>query len=412
MQVLYVRCAGLDVHKKTVVACVLVMGEDGRVQEQVRSFGTMTGELSALSRWLQEQQVEQVALESTGVYWWPVFNLLEEDGHAVLLVNPQHVKAVPGRKTDVSDSRWLADLLRHGLLPASFIPPATIRQLRDLTRYRKALVRERTQEVNRLQKVLESANIKLAGVATDILGVSGRQMLTALANGEDDPAALADLARGQLRKKLEVLGRALEGRVRAHHRVLIHAILQHVTFLERSMEELDAEVDHALAPFAPELALLQQLPGVNRTAAATIIAEIGVDMRRFASAAHLASWAGVCPGNRQSGGKRLRSHITTGNPWLRGLLGEVAWAAVRQKDTAFGARFRRLARRQNKQKALVAVMHHLLIVIYHMLRDHAPYHELGPDYFRPHDPQRRAKAHVRHLEQLGYAVTLIPKEVA
>ena len=260
--------------------------------------------------------------------------------------------------------------------------------------------------------MLASANIKLAGVATDILGVSGRQLLTALAHGEDDPTARADLARGQLRKQLEALGRALAGRVRPHHRVLIHAILQHVTFLERSREELDAEVDHALAPFAPEMALLQQLPGVNRTAAATSMAEIGVDMGRFASAAHLASWAGVCPGKRQSGGKRLRSHITTGNPWLRGLLGEVAWAAVRQKGTAFGARFRRLARRQNKQKALVAVMHHRLMVIYHMLRDHAPYQEWGPDYFQPHDPQRQAKAHVRHLEHLGYVVTLIPKEVA
>lgn len=341
-----------------------------------------------------------------------MFNLLEEEGHAVVLVNPQPVKAVPGHKTAASDSRWLTDLVRHGLLPASCIPPATSRQLRDLTRYRKALVRERTHAVKRLQTVLESANSKLAGVATDILGVSGRQMVSALATGEDAPAALADRARGQLRKKLEALGRALEGRVRPHQRVLIHAILQHVTFLERSLEELDAEVDHALAPFAAERALLQQLPGVTRTAAATISAEIGVDRGRFASAAHLASWAGGCPGKRQSGGKRLRSHSTTGNPWLRGLLGEGAWAAVRQKDTAFGARFPRLARRQNKQKALVAVMHHLLIVIYHMLRDHAPYQELGPDYFRPHDPQRRAKAPVSHLEHLGYVVTLIPKEVA
>lgn len=412
MQVIYARCAGLDVHKKSVVACVLWTREDGSVQEQVRTFGTMTADLAALSQWLRTQQVEQVALESTGVFWWPVFNLLDEDGHAVMLVNPQHIKAVPGRKTDVRDSKWLADLLRHGLLAPSFIPPAAIRELRELTRYRKALVRERTQEVNRLQKVLEAANIKLAAVATDILGVSGRHMLAALAGGEEDAATLADLARGQLRKKLELLAQALEGRVKPHHRVLIRTILQHVSFLERSIEDVDAEVDGALAPFDTEMALLQTIPGINKTAAATLIAELGVDMGRFASAKHLASWAGVCPGNHQSGGKRLSSRITKGNGWLRGVLGEVAWAAVRKKGTSFGARFRRLAHRQSKQKALVAVMHHVLIVAYYVLRDHVPYHELGPEYYQPRDPQRQARAHVRRLEQLGFTVTITPTEAA
>jgi transposase len=293
MQVVYQRYAGLDVHKQSVVACLLITGDDGRVQEQVRTFGTMTADLAALSRWLEEQRVEQVALESTGVFWWPVFNLLEEAGLAVVLVNPQHVKAVPGRKTDVADSKWLADLLRHGLLRASFIPPAAIRDLRELTRYRKALIQERTQEANRLQKVLESANIKLAAVATDILGVSGRHMLLALAAGETDPTLLADLARGQLRKKLAVLEQALCGRVKPHHRVLIRAILRHVYALEQSIEELDREVELLLAPFAQEFELLQGIPGVSRTAAATIIAEIGVEMGRFPSAQHLASWAGV-----------------------------------------------------------------------------------------------------------------------
>lgn len=412
MQVIYERCAGLDVHKRSVVACVLCGQADGAVATQVRTFGTMTAELAELSHWLQDQRVERVALESTGVYWWPVFNLLEEDGMAVLLVNAQHVKAVPGRKTDVADSRWLADLLRHGLLQASFIPPAAIRQLRELTRYRKSLVQERTREVNRLQKVLESANIKLAGVASDILGASGRDMLAALAAGEDNAAVLADLARGVLRKKLERLAQALEGRVKPHHRVLIRTILQHITFVERAIEALDTEVDQLLAPFAHQVTLLQTIPGINRTAAATIVAEIGVDMTRFPSAAHLASWAGVCPGNKQSGGRRLSERTTNGNRWLRALLGEVAWAAVHQKQTSFGARFRRLARRHNKQEALVAVMHNLLVVVYHVLRDDTPYQELGPDYFQPTDPQRQTRHHVQRWERLGYTVTLTPHEAA
>jgi transposase len=410
--VVYERWAGLDVHKRSVGACVLCGQADGTVTAQVRTFGTMTADRATLSHWLQEQQVERVALESTGVDWWPVFNLLEEDGPTVLLVNPQHAKAVPGRKTAVADSRWLADLLRHGLLRASFIPPAAIRQLRELMRYRKSLVQERTQEVNRLQKVLESANIKLAGVATDILGASGRDMLVALAEGEDNAAALADLARGVLRKKLERLAQALEGRVKPHHRILIRPILQHITFLERSIEALDAEVEQRLTPVAHQLTLLQTIPGVNRTAAVTIVAEIGVDMARFPSAAHLASWAGVCPGNKQSGGKRLSERTTKGNRWLRALLGEVAWAAVHQKKTSFGARVRRLARRHNKQEALVAVMHTLLVVVYYVLRDGTPYHELGPDYFQPYDPQRQARHHVHRLEQLGYTVTLSPHEAA
>jgi transposase len=412
MQVVSERCCGLDVHKKSVVACVLMTQEDGRVQEQVRTFGTMTADLTALSTWLREQGVEHVALESTGVYWWPVFNLLEEDGHRVVLVNPQHMKNVPGHKTDVADSKWLADLLRHGLLKASFIPPAVIRELREMMRYRKSLVRDRAQEINRLHKVLESANIKLAAVATDILGVSGRLMLEALGTGEEDPDVLAEMARGRLREKLEALRQALEGRVKPHHRVLIRSILQHISFLEESIEGLEAEAARCLAPFQAQMALLQSIAGVSKIAAASIIAEIGTDMSRFASAKHLASWAGVCPGNKQSGGRWLSGKTTHGNVWLRGLLGEVAWAAIRKKGTSFGARFRRLARRHGTQKALVAVMHNLLTVIYHVLRDHVPYHERGADYFQPQDPQRQARRYVHHLEQLGYAVTLTPTEAA
>jgi transposase len=412
MQVVYERCAGIDVHKKTVVACVLVTEEDGSVRERSRTFGTMTADLAALCAWLHSEAVTCVALESTGVYWWCVFNLLEEAGLPVVLVNPQHMKAVPGRKTDVKDSKWLADLLRHGLLQASFIPPAAIRELRELTRYRKALVRDRTQEINRLHKVLESANIKLAAVATDILGKSGRQMLRALAAGQEDPTALANLARGVLRAKLALLQQALEGRVRPHHRALIGALLQHITFLEDRIAEVDRALRAALAPFERQMALLQSIPGVSSTAAAALIAEIGVDMGRFASGRHLASWAGVCPGNRESAGKRLSGRITQGNVWLRGILGEVAWAAIRTKGTSFGARFRRLVRRQSPQKAVVAVMHNLLLVIHAVLSSGTPYRELGPDYYQPHDPERRVRAHVRHLEQLGYRVTITPTEAA
>lgn len=412
MQVVYERCAGLDVHQKTVVACVLVSGPDGTIQETVRTVSTMTADLEQLSRWLTEQQVACVALESTGVYWVPVFTLLEEAGHQVVLVNPQHMKAVPGHKTDIADSKWLADLLRHGLLKASFIPPAAIRELRELTRYRKTLVGERSQEINRLQKVLESANIKLAVVASDILGVSGRQMLEALAAGEDDPEVLAAFAKRRLRAKLEQLRQALEGRVKPHHRVLIRALLEHISFLQASLEQLDEEVGRRLAPFQRAMVALQSVPGVSKTAAAAIIAEIGVDMDRFHSGKHLASWAGVCPGNRQSGGRRLSGATTNGNVWLRGILGQMAWAAVRTKGSSFGARFRRIARRQGTQKALVAVMHNLLTVIYAVLRDGVLYQELGADYYQPQDPARRAHAHVRHLEQLGYTVTLTPEDAA
>jgi transposase len=412
MQVIHHRCAGLDVHKRTVVACALVTQPEGTARRAVRTFGTMTADLVALSDWLRAQQVERVVLESTGVFWWPVFTLLEEGGLDVVLVNPQQVKQVPGRKTDVADSAWLADLLRHGLLRASFIPPAAIRALREVLRYRTTLVRERAQEVNRLQKVLESANLKLAAVASDVLGVRGRQMLEAIARGEDDPEALAERAKGRLRAKLPALRLALEGRVKAHHRVLLRAILAHVDFLEEALAALDGDVERALIPFAPELALLETIPGVGRTAAATLVAELGADLRAFPSAKHLASWAGVCPGNRQSGGRRHSGKTTHGNVWLRGLLGGIAWAAIRKRGTSFGARFRRLARRQGKPKAVVAVMHNVLTVISVVLRERTPYAELGPDYFGREDPQRAARRHVAQLERLGYRVALLPATAA
>ena len=412
MQVVYRRCCGLDVHKKTVVACVLITREDGTVERQLRTFGTMTGDLLALSDWLDRHGVTHVALESTGVYWQPVYNILEAETRTIVLVNAQHIKAVPGRKTDAKDSEWLADLLRHGLLRASFIPPAPIRELRDLTRYRKTLVQERSREASRLQKILEGANIKLAAVATNVLGVSGRDMLNALVAGEDDPEVLAEFARMSLRKKLPQLRQALAGRVKPHHRVLIAAILGHIDYLSDAIAHLEEEIAACLAPFAEEQALLQTIPGVGAVAAAAIIAEIGVDMTRFPSAKHLASWAGVCPGNKQSAGKRLSGKATKGNTWLRGILGELAWTSTHTRGTYFGVQFRRLARRRGTKRAAVAVAHSLLVVIYHVLRDRKPYTELGADYFDKLDALQLERHHVRRLEQLGYTVTLTPTEAA
>jgi transposase len=407
MQVVYARCCGLDVHQKSVVACVLLSAEDGQTQREVRTFGTMTADLLALNDWLNTLAVKQVALESTGIYWRPVFNLLEAD-HEIVLVNAQHLRGVPGRKTDVKDSEWLADLLRHGLLKASFIPPEPIRELRELTRYRKTLVQARAQEVNRLHKVLESANLKLGAVATDVLGASGRDMLAAILAGEADATALAELARGRLRAKLPQLRQALEGRVTAQHRLLIRHVLAHVDFIEQHLAELTAEIDGRLAPFAEAVALLQTIPGVAEAAATAIVAEIGVDMTRFPSAKHLASWAGLCPGNKQSAGRRLSGKTTSGNVWLRAALGEVAWSITHTSGNYLVALYHRLARRRGKQKAIVALAHSLLVSIYHMLRDHQPYRDLGPDHFDQFESRRIQRHYVRRLEQLGYAVTLAP----
>ncbi len=407
MEVLYARCAGLDVHKKTVVACVLVSTGKGKVSQMVQTFGTMTRELERLSAWLVEQQVEQVALESTGVFWWPVYNILEEAALPVTLVNPQHTKGLPGRKTDVGDAAWLADLLRHGLVRASFIPPAEIRALRELTRYRANLVRARAKEVQHLLKTLESANIKLDSVATDVVGASGWQMLTALAAGEDDPEVLARMAKAGLRRKFDALEQAFIGRVQSHHRVLIQASLDLLRFLERTIEQLDLEIQRATAPFSAQLQALDAVPGIGKVAAAAIVAEIGVHMGQFPTDGHLASWAGVCPGNKQSGGKRLSSKTTTGNVWLRRILGEVAWAAVKDRKSIFRARYYRLKPRLGAKQALVAIMHQLLKVIYRILKTGELYHELGADYYQTADPERIVRRMTKRLEQIGY--TVIPK---
>lgn len=411
MQVMYERCAAIDVHQKTAVTTALITQPDGRVQQQTRIFATMTSDLLALDDWLRAQGITVVAMESTGVFWHPIFNILEE-GRTIILVNAQHMKAVPGRKTDVKDSEWLADLLRHGLLKASFIPPKPIRDLRELTRYRKTLVQERSQEVNRLQKLLEGANIKLAAVATDVMGKSGRDMLEALMGGEQDAQALAALARGKLRAKLPDLRKALEGRVQPHHRFLLQRILAHIDFLEQSIAQVEGEIEQHLHPFEEAVHLVLSIAGLQATTTAGILSEIGIDMTRFPSDKHLASWAGVCPGNNQSADKRLSGKTTQGNAHLRALLGEAAWAAAHTKDTYLSAFYHRIARRRGKKKAIVALEHKLLIIIYHVLLTNKPYHDLGADYFDQREKARLEWHHIHRLEQLGYTVTLTPKEAA
>jgi transposase len=411
MQVIYPRCVGLDVHQKTVVATTMITQEDGKVQKTHRTFRTMTADLLALDDWLEQQHIEVVAMESTGIYWRPIFNILEV-GRTIILVNARHMKAVPGRKTDVKDSEWIADLLRHGLLQASFIPPQPIRELRELTRYRKTLVQERADEINRLQKVLETANLKLGAVATDVLGKSGRDMLDAVLRGEGDPETLAELARGRLRAKLPDLRLALEGRVQPHHRFLLTRLLAHIDFLEESIATVSQQIEEHLHPFEEAVQVLQSIPVLQETAIATIVSEIGTDMSRFPSDKHLASWAGLCPGNHESAGKRLSGSTTHGNPYLRAVLCQVAWVVAHTKDTYLSAYYHRIARRRGKKKAIVAVAHKLLVIIYHVLSTKTPYDELGADYFDQLDRARIERRAVQRLEQLGYTVTLSPKEDA
>lgn len=410
MQVVYERACGIDVHKKIIVVCVLLTQADGTVQRHIRTFSTMTAELLACVDWLESLQVQMVAMESTGVFWRPLFNLLE--AHVpVMLVNAQHMKAVPGRKTDIKDSEWIADLLRHGLLKASFIPPQPIRDLRDLTRYRKTLMQERAQEVNRLQKVLETANLKLASVASDVMGKSGRDMLDALIGGQRDPEVLAELARGRLRQKLPELRLALDGRLRPHQTFLLQQILAHIDFLEQSLESLQAEIDERLVPFEQATTVLDSLPVIMDVAIAVVVAEIGVDMSRFPTAKHLASWAGLCPGNKVSGGKRLKGTTTKGNKYLRAVLCQVAWSLVRCKTpNYFSSLYHRIARRRGKKRAIIAVAHSLLVTIYHMLRDNQPYQDLGPNYLEKLDTERIERRAVQRLQQLGYEVVLTPKQ--
>jgi transposase len=411
MDVIYPRCCGLDVHKKSVVACLVTPGADGRPTKEVRTFGTMTADLLELADWLAERGVTHVALESTGVYWQPIWNVLE-DQFALVLANARHSKAVPGRKTDVKDSEWLADLLRHGLLQPSFVPERPQRELRQLTRYRTSLVRERTAEANRLQKTLEGANIKLAAVATDILGASGRQMLAALVEGSTDAAALAELARGRLREKLPQLEQALRGRFGAHQRFLVAQQLAHIDFLDACIAKVSAEVAERLRPSATALARLDTIPGVGPHVAEALVAEIGTDMARFPTARQLASWAGMCPGNHESAGKRQGGKTRKGSPWLRALLVQAAHAAARKKGTYLAAQYRRLAARRGTSRAAIAVGHSILVIAYHLLRRGTVYRDLGPNYFDERDRAAVERRLVRRLESLGYTVSLQPTQVA
>lgn len=405
MEVLYASCCGLDVHAKTVVACRIVRGK-----KEIRTFSTMTDELLQLADWLTTAECTHVAIESTGVYWKPVFNILE-GSFTVVLVNARHIKAVPGRKTDVRDSEWLADLLRHGLLKASFIPPPEIRALRELTRYRQSLVKEHTAVANRIQKVLESANIKLGQVASDVLGLSGRLMLRALADGEQDAEQLAELARGKLRSKRGELKRALEGRLTEVQRWVLGELLTHLEELDagltRVVERITEEVETNADPFVPEaVKLLDSIPGIGERTAQIIIAEMGVDMSQFPSAEHLSSWAGMCPGNNESAGKRRSGQTTKGNKQLRTALVEAAWVASRAKGTLLAAKYHRLVKRMGKKKALVAVGHTILRIAYQLLKRRIPYQERTSEEVERQQLTRQRRRLVQRLEALGVKVTL------
>jgi transposase len=405
MELLITRCAGLDVHQATVVATVRVPEDGGGRKSVTETFGTMTPDLLALREWLQAYGVTHVALESTGVYWKPVYYVLE-DAFTLLLINMQALKRVPGRKTDVQDSEWLAQLLECGLLTASFVPPPPIRELRDLTRYRVQQVRDRAQEVNRLCKVLEDAGVKLTSVVTDVMGVSGRAMLRALVDGTTDPVVLADLARGKLRQKLPLLQRALQGRFRAHHAFLIQQIFAKIDFLDETLGRLTAEIDRRVTPFEPLLTRLDTIPGVDRIGAISIVAETGGDMTRFPSAGHLCSWGAMCPGQNESAGKRRSGKTRKGNRYLRRTLIQAALGAMHKKRSALQARYHRVKRHRGHKKAVVAVGHQILEIAYYLMRDGVTYDELGSDYFDRRHADRSARRYVRQLEALGFHVTI------
>lgn len=412
MDSIYRCCCGLDVHKDTVAACLRKIGDDGKIHIEKRTYLTMTKELLALSDWMTSEGVTHVAMESTGVYWKPIWNILE-GGFTVLLVNARHIKQVPGRKTDMKDCEWIAQLLQHGLLNASFVPPTPIRELRDLTRHRAKIIGEQAAVVNRIQKTLEDANIKLASVATDVMGVSGRAMLKAIISGLEDPKVLADLAKRRLRGKIPQLKLALEGRVTEHHRFMLRTLLDQCEYLESLVKRLDGRIEDVMRPFEESVELLKGIPGVEQRTAENLIAEIGNNMDQFPSAEHLASWAGMCPGNNESAGKRKSGATPKGNRWLRRTLNQSAWAASHSKNTYLSAQYRRLASRRGKKRAIVAIGHTMLKIVYHMLKHKVSYHDLGNDYFDRLNSESLKRHLVKRLEKLGHKVTLEPlKEVA
>jgi transposase len=411
METIVERPAGLDVHKAQVTACVRTPAPGGGREEHFAEFQTTVAGLLTLRDWLAAHRVTQVTMEATGVFWKSVWAILEDE-FELLLVNARHVKQVPGRKTDVSDAAWICRLAEAGLLKASFVAPKPIRSLRNLTRYRKTQIQERSREANRLHKALEDTGIKLDCVATDILGVSGRAMLGALIEGTTDPEVLAELARGRLRAKLPALREALEGRFDDLHAVWIGAILAHVDFLDEQIDSLSEAIEEQIAPFESAVELLRSIPGVQRRTAEVIVAEIGTDMSVFPSAKHLASWAGQCPGNHQSAGKRRSGKTRNGSKWLDWALEESALAAVRSKDVYLAAQYQRLRARRGHKKALGAVKHSILVACWHMLSTGELYRELGGDFFRKRDPERVTKRLVAQLEALGHSVTLEAELVA
>ena len=408
MQTLVERGCGLDVHQATVVACLLIVLKNGQVQKQVRTFGTTTRELMGLREWLLSGGCTHVAMESTGVYWKPIYAILE-GAFEIVVANAQHVKKVPGRKTDVKDAEWIADLLCHGLLRPSFVPPSPIRELRDLTRYRRKLVESRTAERNRLLKLLETANIKLASVATDVFGVSGLLMLHALVEGKATAQEMAELAKKQLRKKIPELELALEGKVEEHHRFLLRVQLRRLRTVEEDLGILEQRIQEKLKPYAAQFTLLQEIPGIDETLAAAIIAELGVDMGVFENVSQLSSWAGVCPGNNESAGKRRSSRIPKGNVYLKTALVEAANSAAKAKGTYLIDKFYRLKARRGYKRAAVAVGHKILVAIYHMLSHQVCYNELGDVYLDNLNKHHVTRNLVNRLERLGYAVTLQQK---
>jgi transposase len=405
MEVVHSHCAGLDVHKKTVTSALQVPDPKKGWYQETRTFDTMTADLLELSDWLLQHGVTHVAMESTGEYWKPVFNILEQN-FEVILVNAQHIKAVPGRKTDVNDAEWIADLLKHGLLRASFIPPEGQRELRDLTRERSNFVRARSTFVNRVQKVLEGTNIKLASVASSVVGVAGRAILEALIHQNATPTEMAELAKGKLRKKREQLAKALTGRVKPHQRFILSELLCQIDALDETIAHFEKEIKRYCAPFEQAVELLDTIPGVARQTAQVIVAEIGIDMSRFPTANHLAAWAGVAPGNNESAGKRRSGKTRKGNTALTTALIQAAHGVAHTRGTYLAAQYHRLAGRRGAKRAAVAVAHSILVIAYYLIKRKEPYREMGADYFDKRRPEASAKRLVRRLEHLGYRISL------
>jgi len=405
MQVMHVRCAGLDVHKKTVVACVIISLPEGQVEKHSATFGTMTPEILALSDWLKSHGVTHAAMESTGVYWRPIYQLLE--GQFTLLVaNAQHIKRMPGRKTDATDAEWLADLLRHGLIAPSFVPAPPQRELRELTRHRSNVTGRRAQCINEVHRTLEGTNIKLSSVATDLTGVSATLMLEHLLAGQTDPAVLAELARGVLRKKIPQLRQALQGVVRPHQHLILSQLLADIQACDQELQVLNAEIAERLKQALELIERLDEIAGVNRKVAEVMVAELGTDMKRFGSARRAAAWSGMCPGNRESGGRRYYSRSRFGNQHLKSALTEAGRAAGRSKDTYLGAQYRRICARRGGKRAALAVGHSILTIAYHMMDRGTRFQELGADYFDRRNPERVRDRLVQRLKKLGYQVTL------